>query len=66
VTVRGWLIVGGNGAGLPPQAHVGNIVGALPDAGSYKAGQWFLWRPVAALIAEVPTQMAVVCVEVPL
>jgi hypothetical protein len=66
MTVRGWLIVGGNGGGLPPQEYVGEYVGALPDAANFKAGQWLYWRPVAAVIAGASTQMSVVCVDIPI
>jgi hypothetical protein len=63
--VRGWLIVGTNGT-MPPAMYVGETIGALPNAANFLPGQWMLWRPVAAMIAETPTQMAVVCVEIPL
>lgn len=69
MVVQGWLIVGGNGSNLPPMppgAYVGDTVGSLPDAANFKVGQWMLWRPVPATLAGVSTQMAVVCVQIPL
>lgn len=66
MTVRGWLILGGHGHNLPSAAYCGDVIGALPGAESFGVGQWILWRPVAALVAGSPQQMAVVCVEIPL
>lgn len=63
--IKGWLIVGGNG-GLPQQAYCGDCIGPLPHAMNYKVGQWFLWRPVNAVIAGLDTQMTVVCVKIPM
>ena len=65
MTVRGWLIVGQEN-GLPPEMYVGETVGTLPAASNFKVGQWMLWRPVVAMVAGTPTQMAVVCIEIPL
>lgn len=66
MTVRGWLIVGTDTASLPQNEYMGDWIGALPNAANFKVGQWATWRPVPALVAQTPTMMAVVCVEIPL
>jgi hypothetical protein len=60
VTVRGWLIVGETGFGLPDDARMPGFFTAPPDAASYAVGTWLICHPTPEV------SMALVCIEVTL
>lgn len=67
MTVRGWLMIGGEEAArtLPTSAALigPNVMPYVPDASTVDVGRWILWAPT---LDHLQAPICMVCVEVPL